>query len=290
MILNYLKLLRIHQYVKNFFIFLPLFFAIKFTEISLLIQTTYAFVSFSLVASSIYILNDIRDIEEDRNHPRKSKRPLASGTIGINHAAVVMALCLALGMSIAFFHNIRFMLILSGYFVMNILYSYRLKHIAPLDIFIIATGFLLRLLSGTDYAGITAVHPSHWIIIMTFLLALFLAFAKRRDDVILYLKGHPTRKNIDGYSLEFINSAMSIMVSVIIVGYILYTINPSVAHHFKSENLYLTVIFVLLGMFRYLQLTFVYNRSGSPTEILLKDRFLQLTIAGWLLSFVYFAY
>ncbi len=288
--MHYLKLLRVHQYVKNCFIFLPLFFALRFTEIELVLKSIIAFSAFSLVASAVYIINDIKDIKEDKEHPKKKFRPIASGKVSVFQSWFFMTFVLIAGMGLAYYQSVNLLKILGFYFVLNIFYTLWLKHIAPLDIFIIATGFLLRIMAGTDYAGITGIIPSHWIIVMTFLLALFLAFAKRRDDVILAAEGRTTRKSIKGYNLEFINSAMSIMAAVIIVSYILYAMSPDVTDHFKSQNIYLSVIFVILGIFRYLQITFVYNKSGNPTEIVLKDRFIQGTILGWISMFIYLVY
>jgi decaprenyl-phosphate phosphoribosyltransferase len=287
---NIFKLIRVKQWVKNFFIFLPIFFALKVSDTQLLIKTGITFISFSLVSSAVYILNDLKDKVRDQHHPVKKLRPIASGAITEKTATALLLLSLFAGAGISTVVSTKLTLILSIYFVLNILYTFRLKNIAPLDIFIIATGFLLRLTAGTDFAGITGVEPSRWIIVMTFLLALFLAFAKRRDDVMLSAQGRDVRKSISGYNLEFINSSMSVMSAVIIVAYLLYTLSPEVTSHFKSNNVYLTVIFVILGIFRYLQLTFVYNRSGNPTELLLRDRFLQLTILGWIIFFTLLAY
>ncbi len=281
-----LRLLRVNQYVKNLFIFLPIFFALKFQETNLLIGLLKAFFSFCLVASAVYIMNDLKDFEVDQKHPKKKFRPIASGKISKKTAVVFLISTLFSGFFLAFISNLNLFFILLFYFIMNIFYSFSFKHIPLLDIFIVSFGFLLRLFAGTDYAGIVGVKPSEWIILMTFLLALFLALAKRRDDVLLSLEGKNTRKSIEGYNLELINSMLSIMVAVILVAYIMYTMSPVVTTHFGSNKIYLTTIFVLLGMFRYLQITFVLKKSGSPTDMLLKDRFLQLTIVSWLGSFL----
>jgi 4-hydroxybenzoate polyprenyltransferase len=172
--------------------------------------------------------------------------------------------------------------VLGFYFLLNLAYSVRLKHIPIVDIFFIATGFVLRVFAG---AFATNIPPSMWIIIMTFLLALFMALAKRRDDVLLTSQGRATRKNIDGYNLEFVNAAMSVMSAVIIGSYIQYTVSEEVVQRLGTHYLYLTSVFVILGIMRYMQITFVQGASGSPTTIFLKDRFLQLTILLWLLSF-----
>ncbi len=289
-LLKILRLLRVHQYVKNGFILLPIFFALSFTDTHLILAVLRSFIAFCFAASAIYILNDIKDVEDDRKHPKKRLRPIASGEISVRFASVFMVLLAGFALITAFFGGWSLLAIILTYLVMNILYTFHLKHIALIDLFIIATGFLLRLFAGTDLGGVTGIYPSQWIIIMTFLLALFLGFAKRRDDVLLFMKGEQARKSIEGYNLEFINSAMSIMTAVIIVAYISYSLSPAVAQHFSSEYIYLTVIFVILGLFRYLQITFVLQKSGSPTEVLLKDTILQIAIVLWMGSFLLLAY
>lgn len=222
------------------------------------------------------------DIKEDRKHPVKKYRPLASGKLKINTAIFLLISLSLLSLGCAYFLNHELFFVFIFYFLLNICYSLKLKHISILDIFIIAIGFVLRLFAG---ASIINTSLSMWIIIMTFLLALFLAIAKRRDDVILSNKGKETRKNIDGYNLEFVNAVMVFMSGVIVVSYILYTVSDDVIKRLHTENLYLTSSFVILGIMRYMQITFVEENSGSPTKIVLKDRFLQITILLWLLSF-----
>ncbi len=253
-------------------------FAITYENLQ---NSIVAFILFSILASSIYVFNDLLDINEDRNHPKKKFRPLASGAVSISTAKFLIAVMSSISLGISlFFDNLFFILLL--YFILNILYTLKLKHIAIVDISIIAIGFVLRIFAGAIVVDIT---PSHWIILMTFLLALFLALAKRRDDVILARNGKQTRKNIDGYNYEFINASMVLMAGVVIVSYILYTVSSEVRIH--SEHLYLTSFFVILGVMRYMQITFVEESSGSPTKIVLKDRFLQLTILLWLISFAF---
>ena len=266
---------------------MPLVFALKVTEIMLIERVFIAFIAFSLVASSIYIFNDIRDREEDKNHPTKKTRPITSGEVSIKEGFILITVLFFFGICISYFLNSSFFYILLGYFVLNILYSLVLKHISIIDIIIIAIGFVLRVFSGSVVAGVEA---SEWLIIMTFLLALFLALAKRRDDVILSNDTTNIRKNIDGYNLEFINASMIIMASIVIVAYILYTVSAQTVEKFHSEYLYLTTIFVIIGLIRYMQITFVENNSGSPTNILIKDRFLQITIFLWLASCILLIY
>ncbi len=280
--------MRPHQYIKNIFIFLPLFFALKITDIPLLINATIAFVAFSLTASAIYILNDYHDIEEDRQHPKKKERPLASGAMSKKEAMVLMVILLIAGFSLMASLSLEAAGVLALYVVMNVAYSFYLKHVAILDVVIIAIGFVLRLFVGSVATGIPL---SMWIVIMTFLLALFMALAKRRDDVLIYLDtGKKMRKVIDGYTLQFLDIAMAIMASVVIVSYILYTTSAEVMARVHSEYLYLTALFVILGSMRYLQIVFVSQDSGSPTKIVLKDRFMQLTLIGWVIAFAWILY
>jgi 4-hydroxybenzoate polyprenyltransferase len=223
------------------------------------------------------------DINEDRAHPKKKYRPLASGTVPLKTAKILIALLSLSSLSISFIFSFDLFLVLFVYFILNIAYSLKLKHISILDIFIIATGFVLRLFAGSAVAGIEL---SMWIILMTFLLAIFLALAKRRDDVLLSLGGQETRKNIDGYNLEFVNASMVLMAGAVIVSYIQYTISPEVIGRLGSHYLYLTSFFVILGILRYMQITFVEQNSGSPTKVVIRDMFMKLTIAFWLISFI----
>ena len=280
--------MRPHQYIKNIFIFLPLFFAAKITNIELLINASITFVAFSLTASAIYTLNDYHDIEEDREHPKKKSRPLASGAISKAQAIIIMALLAIGGFTLMASVSFNGVAILAAYVIMNIAYSFYLKHVAILDVTIIAIGFVLRLFIGSVVTGIAL---SMWIVIMTFLLALFMALAKRRDDVLIYMEtGKKMRKVIDGYNLQFLDTAMAIMASVVIVAYTIYTTSAEVVERFHSQYLYLTALFVILGIMRYLQIAFVHLDSGSPTKIVLKDRFMQITILAWVITFGWILY
>jgi decaprenyl-phosphate phosphoribosyltransferase len=285
---NFLALIRSHQYVKNLFIFLPLFFVGQFSNSTLLLNGFIAFVAFSFAASSIYILNDFLDIEEDRKHPKKKHRPLASGLISTKAAFFIMGLLFFTGTVLMGMLSLKALFVLLTYITLNIGYCFYLKHIAIVDITIIAIGFILRLFVGSFVTDVTL---SSWIVIMTFLLALFLAIAKRRDDVLHFIKtGTKMRKVIDGYNLQFIDSSMTIMAAVVIVSYILYTTSVQVEERVQSEYLYVTSLFVLLGVLRYLQISIVENNSGSPTKIILKDKFIILTLLSWVLSFVFIIY
>lgn len=280
-ILDLFTLLRPHQWIKNIFLFAPLFFSFAYT-FDYFFNVLVGFMLFSFLASSIYIFNDYCDIEEDRQHPTKKNRPLAKGSITKQQAIVLMLFLSSLTFIASAFISLEFMSILVIYATLNLLYSIRLKHIAILDISIIAIGFVLRIFAG---AVLIDKPVSMWIILVTFLLALFLALAKRRDDVLLNQKGTKTRKNIDGYNLEMINASMTLMATSTVVSYIMYTVSPEVIAKTGTHNLYLSAIFVIIGVLRYFQLTFVEQNSASPTKLLLKDTFLQFIVLAWIISF-----
>jgi 4-hydroxybenzoate polyprenyltransferase len=284
---HYIKLIRPEQYVKNVFVFAPLFFGGALWNFDLLLLVFLAIVSFSLAASSIYIINDFFDIEADKAHPSKSKRPLAAGQIKIKNAMVLQVLLMCSALLLAWRINTNLLLIISCYIVLNFLYSKWLKHIAIVDLNIIAIGFVLRILAGAAVAGI---EPSVWILLITYLLALFLGIAKRRTDVILSQNGKEVRKSIEGYNLSFIDTALGILASVLIVCYIFYCIAPENLQHYNSKWLYLSIIFVVNGLFRYLKLAIVDQSTHSPTDILLKDKFIQTTILLWIALMSYLLY
>lgn len=289
---NLLLSLRPHQWVKNCFVFLPLFFNGNFNNLGLFLNALVAFVSFCLVASSIYCFNDIYDVEADKRHPIKRFRPIASGKVSVFQAYCLMGILFVGSILIAYIglpnNSLETTTVLALYFLMNIAYCVRLKNIALLDVFVIAVGFVLRILVG----GIACeIMLSHWIVLMTFLLALFLAFAKRRDDVVLYQEtGTLPRKNINRYNLDFMNQAITVISAVTMVAYVMYTVSDEVMERFGSHYVYLTTVFVLAGILRYMQITIVDVKSGSPTKVLMKDHFIQLCILGWLLAFLILIY
>ena len=281
-------IIRPKQYIKNIFILLPLFFAGQITNTELLVNALVAFVAFSLSASAVYILNDYKDIKEDRKHPKKKFRPLASGLISKNIALSLMIILLIIGLTLMATISTKALVILSIYVILNIAYSLKLKRIALLDVTIIAIGFVLRLFVGSFAYEIPL---KIWIVIMTFLLALFLALAKRRDDIQIFRKsGNKMRKSVDGYNLQLIDGSMMVMSAVVIVAYLLYTTSQEIIEKFQNENLYLTTLFVIFGLMRYLQITLVEKNSGSPTETIFKDKIMQINLVLWVLSFVWLIY
>ena len=289
---EYIQLIRPQQWVKNGFIFLPLFFDGQLLNTAGLWSCVTAFLAFSLAASAIYCFNDICDMELDRLHPDKNRRPVASGVISQRKGFLIMAVCMILSVLVflIFGGEQKFHLIAltAFYFLMNIAYCLWLKRYAIIDVMIISTGFVLRIVVG-GVAG--EIWLSEWIVIMAFLLALFLAFAKRRDDVILYLNtGISFRKHTNHYNPEFLNQVMTVVSTITIIAYIIYTLSPDVIERFHSLYVYLTAIFVLSGIIRYLQLTIVELKSGNPTKIFLHDRFIQCCIIGWLIAFLIIIY
>lgn len=283
-----IKLLRPHQWLKNSFIFLPLFFSGQLLNINLWRGCFIAFFAFSFIASAIYSFNDILDIEADRMHPKKCKRPLASGVISKFTGYLIMAICLiiSVGIVILFAGAQKWpeLCILGAYFLMNLAYTIKLKHYPLIDVCIISMGFVLRVIMGGVANNIML---SHWIVLMTFLLALFLALAKRRDDVIIFREtGFEVRKKIDRYSLDLLNQFLTMLAAIIIVCYIMYTVSDDVIKRLGNNYVYVTSIFVLMGIFRYLQITIIDLKSGSPTKVLMKDFVVQLCILCWILTFI----
>ena len=287
---NYMKILRPKQWM-NFFVMLPLFFGGELFNGKALLAGAITFLAYSFAASSIYCFNDIHDVDDDRRHPVKCLRPIASGAVSISVAYVLMFICFALSMLSMFFlpdYALQTGGILLLYWLLNLAYCARLKQYAIIDVCIVAFGFVLRLLAG-GFA--THIPLSKWIVLMTFLITLFMSFAKRRDDVIrMERTGEAPRKNTIRYNLTFINQAITITASVTLVCYIMYTVSPEVIQNFQTDYLYLTTIFVLVGLLRYIQLTVVDQKSGDPTKVLLKDRFTQLVVVAWLLTFLLIIY
>ena len=286
-----LRLIRPKQWLKNVFVLVPIFFSGHLMDMPCLYAGLVTFVAFSLIASSVYCFNDIIDVEADRRHPVKCSRPLASGAITMPQAYGLMILMLVLSIGALLLlqeHFWKVLLVVLGYYILNLAYCAELKQHAIVDVCIIAFGFVLRLLAGGFATGIVL---SRWIVLMTFLITLFMSFGKRRDDVIrMNDTGEAPRKNTIRYNLAFIDQTITITASVTLVCYIMYTVSPEVIAQLRTSYLYLTTVFVLLGLLRYIQLTVVDKRSGDPTKIMLRDRFIQIDVLLWALSFLIMIY
>jgi decaprenyl-phosphate phosphoribosyltransferase len=281
-----LRLLRPRQWIKNAFIAAPLFFTPAAVSPDSVLRVALGIVCFCALSSAIYILNDYMDREGDRVHALKRNRPLAAGTVAPTTALVLMALLAVVGFIGAFLLGFRFGLIGSGYFVLNLSYSFGLKRISILDVMIIALGFVLRVYAGGALIGVT---PTVWIIVCTGLLALFIALAKRRDDVAKGLSGDH-RASLSGYSSRFLDTAIAIVLGALVVSYIIYTTDLENRHRFGTDQLFVTTPFVIAAVLRYLQITIVEERSGAPTDIAMTDRFLILAAVGWLATFGWLIY
>lgn len=286
-----IKVARPTHWIKNLFVFLPVFFGGGLLNTTDAVAAALTFLSFSLAASAIYCLNDIIDVEADRAHPVKCKRPIASGAITIPQAYGMMTLSMLISIVLMFLlpeGQAKTILVIVAYFIINVAYCLRLKEYAIIDVCIIASGFVFRILAG-GYA--TGVQLSKWIVLMTFLLTLFLAFAKRRDDVLrMNITGQAPRKNTSRYNLTFINQAITITAAVMLVCYIMYTVSPEIIAQFGTDKLYLTSILVILAILRYLQISVVDEKSGDPVKVALSDRATQFILLAWLLSFLVIIY
>ena len=292
MIKSILRLTRPKQWIKNMFVFIPMFFGGELFDLHSVWLAVLTFFAFSLVASSIYCYNDIVDIDADRNHPVKCMRPIASGEVSIRLGYILMTLTFCLGMGVLLLLPpevmSQVMAVIVFYYVLNLAYCSKLKQFAILDVCIVAFGFVLRILAG-GFACELAL--SNWIVIMTFLLTPLLSFAKRRDDVLrMNSTGEAPRQTTVRYNLTFINQAITITASVTLVCYIMYCVSPEVSERFDTPYLYLTFVFVLLGLLRYIQIAVVDEKSGDPTKIILRDHFSQIIVVAWLLSFLLMIY
>jgi decaprenyl-phosphate phosphoribosyltransferase len=274
-------MLRPRQWVKNAFLMAPLFFTPPALSLRNVELVAAGIVSFCALASAIYILNDYFDREADQKHPEKRFRPLAAGTISVGVAFTLFAILLTGGFAIALLTSYEFTWIAIGYVALNLAYSFGLKNVAILDVLIIALGFTLRVEAGAVLIGIA---PSAWIVITTGLLALFLALAKRRDDISRNL-GNDHRRSLSGYTLPFLDVAATVMLGALLVAYMIYTTDANVMKELNTDKIYYTTPFVVAGILRYLQIALVENGSGSPTDVVLRDRFLIITIVGWAITF-----
>ncbi len=286
-----LLLIRPQQWIKNGFVLIPMFFGGRLLNVDDAIASIVTFFAFSFVASAIYCFNDIIDVEADRRHPIKCHRPIASGAVSVPTAYALMVILTLLSALLLFFLPQRAgetAGIVAFYFLLNMAYCLWLKRHAIIDVCTVAFGFVLRILAGGMACEVAV---SNWLVLMTFLLALFLSFAKRRDDVLrMNETGEPPRRNTIRYNLTFVNQAITVTGTVTLVCYIMYTVSPEVVSRFHAPYLYLTSIFVLVGLLRYMQLTVVDEVSGDPTKILLRDRFTQAIVVAWIMSFLLIIY
>ncbi|AWH76670.1 decaprenyl-phosphate phosphoribosyltransferase [Clostridioides difficile] len=273
---DYIKLMRIKQYIKNFFVFSAIIFSNNILNINLFLNTFIAFVCFCLMSSSVYALNDSIDMDKDKKHPKKCNRPVASGRISKKSANILFVVLALISVCLSTVVSFNLSIILSLYLINNILYSLKLKNIILLDVFSISLGFILRV-----YAGCVAISVSlsNWIILCTFFLSLYLALGKRkkeietlRDDAVEH------RKILEDYDIENLNQMMIVILSSTIVCYALYsTSNP------EKPHMIFTTIFVVYGVLRYNYIINTTNEN-NPTDIVLKDNALKINVILWIIT------
>jgi decaprenyl-phosphate phosphoribosyltransferase len=285
-LIQFIRLARPRQWIKNLFVTAPLFFTPAALNPHNTVMVAIGTAIFCIASSSVYVLNDFMDRDADRMHPIKISRPIASGAVSTFLAICFFVVLAVLSIVSAFFLSYRFGILVVGYLLLQTAYSTGLKHIAILDVMIIAVGFVLRIFAGSAIIGAV---PSPWIIVATGLISIFLALTKRRDDLALQL-GSDHRRSLDGYSVAFLDVAIPVILGAFVVSYLMYTTNDAVINRLQSPHLYLTSVFVVAGILRYLQLTIVYQRTGAPTDIVLTDRFMMLINIGWVLAFGYIIY
>ncbi len=279
--IDYFRLLRPQQWIKNVFIFAGLIFSRHFYYAESIVTSIFAFLIFSLLSSGIYIINDILDYEEDKIHPVKSKRPIAAGIIKKENAWIISAILILMAYVLAFSINISFFYTCLIYSCMMVLYSLRVKHIVILDVLFVAIGYVLRAIAG---AVALNVEISSWLLLCTLLLALFIVVSKRRTEIVL-LGGEAVkhRKILFHYSIDLLNQMIAIVTSACIVSYCLYTLAPETVSKFHTRDLIFTVPFVIYGIFRYLFLTYKRKEADIPEKLLIKDLPLQICLISWVI-------
>ncbi len=286
---RYIRLIRPRQWLKNFFVFAPLIFAKELFNPEALYSAIQAFVAFCLTASAIYIINDISDVEADRVHPIKKNRPIASGTVSIGKALIVLSVLLILDILLVFRMDPKFVIIISAYFVLNVAYSFKLKEVLLLDVFIIAAGFMLRVVGGA-YA--IDVRVSSWLVLCSLFISLFLGFAKRRGELqqALTSGGEIRRKVLLLYRTDFIDQLLTIAAAGTVISYALYTVSARTIDVFGTEKLIYTTVFVIYGVFRYLYLIHTSPTVESPTTAVTSDLPIIVTGLLWIASCIVLIY
>ncbi len=283
----YIHQMRPRQYAKNAFIFAPLFFDRQLFVWDSVCITFLGFITLCILSSAVYVLNDIVDVDADRNHPQKKYRPIASGKIPVRNAKAFCVILFLIAFTMAFLLSKEFFGLCLLMALINLAYSFKLKHIPLIDVITIGILFLIRVHSGAVLIHVQIFSP--WLYLVTFMLAMYLGFGKRRAE-LASLEGGPnnTRPVLDGYTVPFLDQLITIISAVIIISYALYTFSgPAVP---ANNRLLLTIPFVVYGIFRYLYLVQVKHEGGAPEEVLFSDRWLQGTILLYAISVVFALY
>jgi 4-hydroxybenzoate polyprenyltransferase len=287
MLNSLIKTMRPIQWIKNVFVFAPLVFDVKLGDLRYVARTVAGFVLLCLISGTVYIINDLADIEKDRKHPKKKHRPLAAGQLGTRTAAFAAILIPLIALPIGFALDLAFGAILTTYLLMQIAYSFRLKRVVIIDVMIIASGFLLRVAAGVPL--VEAARFSPWLYVCMTLGALLVGFGKRRQELVLLKENaNAHRQSLDEYNLALLDHAISIVTASTLLAYALYTFfAPNLP---EDHTMMLSIPFVLYAVFRYLYLIHVKEMGGAPEEIILSDRPFQVSIVLWGLSVVIVMY
>lgn len=274
------RLMRPRQWVKSWFVFTGILFANAWRNSALVEQVVITALAFSLVASGVYVMNDLLDREHDLNHPRKKERPLAAGKVSVSVAVTLLIMLIAIALVLGFFVSRAVLIILLIYLLVNIAYSLHLKHVVILDVFIIASGFMLRILAGTIGVGIA---PSQWLLLCGLMMALFLGFAKRRAELYALTNDSPVHRRVLGhYQPVLLDNMIVVTATCVILTYSLYTMSPATIQAHHTEALIYTVPFVIYGIFRYIYSLHRQSAGSDPALQIFRDPHLLLAIVGWL--------
>jgi 4-hydroxybenzoate polyprenyltransferase len=286
--LNLLISLRPSQWTKNLLVFAALIFAVKLFDLSAVLAASEAFVIFCALSGVVYLVNDVADRDTDRRHPTKSRRPIAAGALAVPTALLAAVILGALAIGSAFMLGWRFGAVAASYVTLQVLYSGPLKHIVIIDVLTIAIGFVLRAIAG---AVVLNVEISHWLFVCTILLALFIALAKRRHELVLLADDAISHRPILGeYSAYLLDQMIAVVTASTLIAYIFYTISPETEQKFGTSWLGLTIPFPLYGIFRYLYLVHRREGGGSPADLLLNDRPLLACVTLWVVAVVLIIY
>ncbi len=281
--------MRPKQWFKNLFLFAGLIFSLNLFHLDYLKLTMMGFFLFSLLSGCVYIINDLVDYNKDRNHPEKKNRPIASQCLKKSYALTAVILLLPVSISAGFLINERYGIIQIVYFVMQLFYSFFGKNIVILDVMLISFGFVLRAIAGSF---VIEIGISHWLLICTLLLSLFLALCKRRHEYITTKCNGTgkTRRVLEFYSVDFIDQMISVVTASTLMAYILYTISSDVVEKFNTSNLLFTIPMVLFGIFRYLYVVYILKKGSSPEKVILSDIPMIINLIIWFIVVVFVLY
>lgn len=284
MIKKYVATLRPRHWIKNVFILAPAFFALKLGDSRLIMEHLIVFIQFSLIAGAAYTFNDILDYNQDVNNPKKMNRPIINGSLSKKNGFIFFVVLTVIVFCSAAFFNMAIFYVLFIYWLLNIFYSLKLKRLVIIDVFILAFGFILRILAGSI---LIQIDLSQWIVNATFLIALFLGFAKRRAEIKNLKQDAQNPRNVlKQYSIPLLDNVNSIIVGLIIINYIFYCISADIISKYQTSHLSYTVIFVLYGFLRYFYLIHIEDKCDNPTDIFFTDKPTMINILLWIIAFL----